>query len=203
MHKIFPAMIAMLLLGQQAGWAQGPAASGSVVVTSEPGKAMVADSVEVTATVVGLDKATRTVTLKGPQRTIDVVAGDEVRNFDQIRLGDRVVARYQRALSLELKKSRAVLGGSQAEMTARAQPGAQPAAIAGRTMTVLADVVAVDPEKSTISLKGPRGDVVDLQVHNPDHFKVVKVGDQVEAVYTEAVAVAVMPVTKESPQPAK
>ena len=56
---------------------------------------------------------------------------------------------------------------------------------------MLADVVAVDPVKSTISLKGPKGDVVVLNVQNKDHFKVVKVGDQVEAVYTEAIAIAV------------
>ena len=35
--------------------------------------------------------------------------------------------------------------------------------------------------------------MVDLKVRNPDHFKVVKVGDQVEAVYTEAMAIAVTP----------
>jgi hypothetical protein len=35
--------------------------------------------------------------------------------------------------------------------------------------------------------------VVDLKVQNPDHFKVVNKGDQVEAVYPVAVAVAVTP----------
>ena len=78
----------------------------------------------------------------------------------------------------------------------RAAPGSKPAAAAGREITVLADVVAVDPAKSIISLKGPRGNIVDLEVHNPDHFKVVKKGDQVEAVYTEALAVAVTPALK-------
>jgi hypothetical protein len=31
---------------------------------------------------------------------------------------------------------------------------------------------------------------------NPDHFKVVKKGDNVEAVYTEALAVSVQPAAK-------
>jgi hypothetical protein len=39
-------------------------------------------------------------------------------------------------------------------------------------------------------------------VQNQDHFKVVKVGDQVEAVYTEALALAVSPAAK-SAAPAK
>jgi hypothetical protein len=63
-------------------------------------------------------------------------------------------------------------------------------------VTVLADVIAVDAKKNLISLKGPRGNIVDLTVRNPDHFKVVKVGDQVEAVYTEALAVSVNPAPK-------
>ena len=63
-------------------------------------------------------------------------------------------------------------------------------------VTVLADVVGVDEKKSIISLKGPRGNVIDLKVENKDHFKVVKKGDQVEAVYTEALAIAVAPAPK-------
>jgi hypothetical protein len=63
---------------------------------------------------------------------------------------------------------------------------------------VLADVVAVDPKKSIISLKGPRGNVYDLKVQNKDHFKVVKKGDQVEVTYTEALAIAVTPAAPKS-----
>jgi hypothetical protein len=75
--------------------AQQPAATGGAVVTSEPGKASIVEAAELSAKVVGIDKATRTVTLKGPKgNVVDVVAGDEVKNFDQIKLGDFVVARY-------------------------------------------------------------------------------------------------------------
>jgi hypothetical protein len=65
-----------------------------------------------------------------------------------------------------------------------------------RQVTVLADVIGVDPKKKTITLRGPKGNVVTLDVHNPDQFKVVKKGDQVEATYTEAVAVSVEPAPK-------
>jgi len=37
---------------------------------------------------------------------------------------------------------------------------------------------------------------VTLNVQNPDHFKVVKKGDQVEVTYTEALALAVEPAAK-------
>jgi hypothetical protein len=40
-------------------------------------------------------------------------------------------------------------------------------------------------------------------VQNPDHFKVVKKGDQVEALYYEAVAIAVTPAPQAAAQPKK
>ena len=59
-----------------------------------------------------IDKATRTLTLKGPEGNVmDVVAGDEVKNFDQIKLGDFVVVRYAQALTLELRKTKTGAGG--------------------------------------------------------------------------------------------
>jgi hypothetical protein len=82
------------------------------------------------------------------------------------------------------------------EEAAKAKPGEKPAAAGARQVTVIADVVAVDPVKSTISLKGPQGKVVTLNVQNPDQFKVVKKGDQVEATYTEALALSVEPAPK-------
>ena len=196
MRRAIPSILVVLAFAPLAVQAQKPESSGGTVVASEPGKAAAVSMVQVTATVTAIDKATRTVTLKGPQRTVEVVAGDEVRNFDQIKVGDQVVVRYQEALTLELKKTSAPASATSKEGVVRAKPGGSPAAVAGRQVTVLADVVAVDPKKSIISLKGPQGRVVDLKVQNPDHFKVVKVGDKVEAVYTEALAIAVTPASK-------
>jgi hypothetical protein len=190
--------MAMIALGSQAVYAQQPPAPKSgAVISSSPGKVSASAAVEITATVTAIDKGTRTVTLKGPKgRVLDVMAGDEVRNFDQIRVGDNVVVQYVEALTLELKKSKGTPDATVSGAAARAAPGQRPGGAVGREIVVLADVVAVDEAKSTISLKGPRGNVVDLKVQDPGHFKVVKVGDQVEAVYTEAIAVAVTPAAK-------
>ncbi len=67
--------------------------------------------------------------------------------------------------------------------------------MAGRTVTVIADVIGVDAEKQTVKLKGPKR-TVDLKVRDPEQLKLIKVGDQVEATFTEAVAVAVEPAPK-------
>jgi hypothetical protein len=65
-------------------------------------------------------------------------------------------------------------------------------------VTITADVLAVNPKAKTITVQGPNGNVVDLKVKNPEHFKAVKVGDQIEAVYVEAVAISVQPAPKKA-----
>ena len=187
---------AFLAAGVALAQDKKPGVTGATVVTNEPGKAAVETTASITATVVAIDKTTRTVTLKGAQRTVDVVAGDAVKNFDQIKVGDRLVVKYVEALTLELKKAKGPADAKAEVAAVRAAPGARPAGAVGREVTILADVVGVDEKKSVISLKGPRGNIVDLKVHNQDHFKVVRKGDQVEVVYTEALALAVTPAPK-------
>jgi hypothetical protein len=178
--------------------AQKPDAKGGAVVASEPGKATIVRAAEMSAQVVSIDKASRTLTLKGPQgKVVDLVAGDEVKNFDQIKLGDMVVARYAQALSLELRKVKGMTSDvSVREGAAQAKPGERPAVAGARQVTAIAVVTALDPKQSTITLKGPRGNEVTLNVQNPDQFKVVKKGDQVEVTYTEALALSVEPAAK-------
>jgi hypothetical protein len=193
MHTRTLFILAALAIAPHAAQAQ----QGGTVVASTPGKAAAVTVVEITAAVTALDKVNRVVTLKGPKgNEVDVVAGDQVRNFEQIKVGDQVNVQYQESLTLELKKTKGKSDAKVETAGVRSQPGARPAGAVGRQVTVLADVVKVDQANSFISLKGPKGRVVDLKVNNPDHFKVVKVGDQVEAVYTEALAIAVTPAAK-------
>lgn len=194
--------IAATLLALCAGFAVAqdkPGVTGGAVVASEPGKAVIADTVKMTAQVTAIDKATRKVEMKGPEgRTFSVVAGNEVRNFDQIKVGDMVVLQYVEALTLELRKSGAANAPTEQAAAVRAKPGETPAGAVGRQVTLTADVVNVDEKKKIISLKGPEGKVVDLKVNNPDQFKVVKKGDKVDVTYTEALAIAVEPAPRKS-----
>jgi Cu/Ag efflux protein CusF len=192
MKSTFGILLVGAALAAAPVFAQQPGATAGVVAASAPGEGAVASVVTVSATVEAIDKDHRVVTLKGPQGNLfSVVAGPEVRNFDQIKTGDQVVVRHTEALTLELKKG----GGGlrervDTEGAARAAPGAQPGAVVVRRVTVVADVVAINGRTQTVSLRGPKH-TVDLQVRNPDQFKLVKVGDQVEATYTDVVAISV------------
>jgi uncharacterized OB-fold protein len=167
----------------------------STAVSTAPGKGRMVTVVTATATVESVDPATRTVVLKTPDgKTHPTVAGDEVRNFDQIKVGDQVKAKYMESLTLELKKGgKALVGRSDNASMDRAPQGAKPGGVALREVSMTADVVGVDAQKKIVSIRNDRGEVIDLHLNDPEQVKLVKTGDQVEATYTEALAVALEP----------
>jgi Cu/Ag efflux protein CusF len=173
------------------------AQTGGAVVGTAPGKAAVAETVKITATITAIDKATRDVTLKGPQgNLVTVTAGPEVKNFDKLKVGNQVELQYIEALTLEIKKGGGLIVGNTAQSgVVGAKKGEMPAGAVGRQRTIVADVVAVDPVKQVVTLKGPQR-TVDLRIPDPEQFRRISKGDQVEAKFTQALAVAVKPAKK-------
>ena len=196
--KFVPTTVAVLAASfvLAANAQQAPTTSSSATVT--PGKAVVTSTTKASAVIVAIDSTYRIVTLKTASgRNVEVVAGPEVKNFDQLKVGQKVQAAYTEALSLELKKGGGgVRGASEKASAVQAAPGAKPGAAGARQITILADVVKVDTKAHLVTLKGPGGNFVDLHVEDPEQLKNIKKGDQVEAVYTEAVAVTVEPAGK-------
>ncbi len=173
------------------------AQTGAAAVATAPGKGAIAQTVKVTATITKIDAKTRDVTLKGPQgHEITVTAGPEVKNFAKLKVGERVDIQMIEALTLELKKGGGlVVARTEKAGAVGAKPGEQPAGAVGRQVTVVADVIATDPATQTVTLKGPK-QTVDLRLPDPEQFKRVAKGDQVEATFTQALAVAVEPAKK-------
>jgi hypothetical protein len=177
---------------------------GGTVVGSEPGKAAAVRAIEISAEVMAVDKFARVLTLKGPKGNVqDVAISPEVKNFDQIRAGDFIMVRFMQSLALELQKVKGGQAAGASEAVVTAKPGERPAIAGAREVQAIAKVTAVSKKDKTISLKGPRGNTVTLDVQNPDQFKVVKVGDDVRVTYTEAVAVSVEPASKPAAKAAK
>ena len=63
-----------------------------------------------------------------------------------------------------------------------------PGRAAGRAVTVKGTIAAIDKENHTVTLKGPKGRTVTLEVRDPEKLEAIKVGDPVVATYMEAVA---------------
>lgn len=170
------------------------AQSGDAVIMKAPGAVGVARTMQVTATISAIDRASRIVVLKGPKgRELAMSAGPEVKNFEQLKVGDQVEAQYLEALALELHKG----GGKPVARTEKAgggsaEKGQPPGAMAGRKVTVVGDVINVDAATKTVTVRGPKR-TIDLQVDDADQLRRIAKGDQIEATYVEAVAVAVTP----------
>ncbi len=188
---------AVIIAAASAGALAQTPMTGETMTATAPGKGVAVNTIELTATVEAIDKATRTVTLKGEDgREHTITVGPKVKNFSHIKVGDQVIARYVEALTLELKKGgTAIVARTDTMQGAKAKPGEKPAGAVGRQVHVTADVIAVDPATQTVTLRGPNH-TVELTLHDPAQFKLVSVGDQVEATYTEAVAIAVKPAKK-------
>jgi Cu/Ag efflux protein CusF len=187
-YSMTVSMLGLLLLGVHSASAQ----TAQTKVTQEAGKATVAQLVEASATIAAIDAATRTITLKDKDGALeDVVAGPEVRNFAELKVGDEVHFQFYESLSLHLDK---VVDGtpsaSETTSEARAEPGEMPGGIKTRTVTLTAKVTAIDPKTKTVTLVGPKGRSVPVEVDD-QAIANVKVGDLVRAVYTEAVAISV------------
>jgi len=174
-----------------------PGANAAVMAASAPGTATMAAEVTVSATVQAIDKATRQVTLKGPKGKVNTVtAGPDVRNFDQVKVGDVVTVRYLEALTLTLMKGgKELRSSSETPAAARAAAGERPAGVVANQTEVTANVIAVDAKTQTVTLRGPKR-TVEMKVPDAGQFKLIKVGDQIHAVYTEAVALSVEPAKK-------
>jgi hypothetical protein len=176
---------------------QQPAVKSVEKVSSAPGTGTITNVVSISARVEAIDKAQRAVTLKGPKGNLQTVtAGPDVRNFDQIKVGDMVVVRYLESLTLTLKKDgKELLTKTETTDAARSKAGEKPAGVVGKQVEVTANVIAVDAASQTVMLKGPQR-TVDLRIPDRKQFELVKVGDQIHAVYTEAVALSVEPAKK-------
>ena len=183
----------IIIIALAAALAVNVSAQTAVVKSSsQPGKASAEQIVDVTAVIIGIDRTTRDITLRGPRNNwVVVTAGPDVKNFDQMNVGDQVHARYTEALVIELKKGNDLAVTRTEEASAKgAAPGAQPHGVAGRRITVVADVIAVNRATQTVTLKGPQL-TVDVKVEDPDQLRRIKKGDQVYATYTQALAMVV------------
>jgi Cu/Ag efflux protein CusF len=71
---------------------------------------------------------------------------------------------------------------------APAATGKAPGRAAGRAVQVKGTIAAIDKDAKTVTLKGPKGRTLTLDVQDPQKLEAVKVGDPVVATYMEAVA---------------
>ncbi|MEJ8859751.1 hypothetical protein WKW79_34715 [Variovorax robiniae] len=169
----------------------------AMAASTAPGTGTITEVVRVSGVVEAIDLPTRHVVLKNSHgKLIAMAIGPEARNLEQVKVGDQVRVSYAQALTLTLMKDGKELRSKvETPSGARSAQGERPAGVLGQKVEVTADVTAVNKKSRVITLRGPEHEI-DLKVRDPEQLKLIKVGDQLHAVYTEAVALSVDPAAK-------
>lgn len=159
---------------------------------AKPGKVVV-EVVKLTGTVKAVDLQNKTVTVDGSGGRTVTVNAQNARNLDQVKVGDRVNLQFTEELALFVRKSDAQPAAARTDMVALAPKGQKPAGLMARTVELTGTVESIDPQKRTVAVKGPAGNIrtfhVDKAVKGLDQ---VKPGDQIVLRFTEAVALSVV-----------
>jgi len=145
----------------------------------------------VDAVVTKVDSKTRTVTLKDKDGTVtNFVAGPEIKNFPQIKVGDRLTVTHELAVVIELLKvnNQGIRSEVQTTSQTSAPLGSKPASVISNTTTIIATVIGIDRQKLTISVKGPKGKPDIYRIKNAALLKDVAVNDEVKIVLYDAMA---------------
>lgn len=147
------------------------------------------------ASVEAVDQENRTVTLKGPRGNVFTVpVSERVKNLPQVKIGDVVNIAYFEAVAVEAKKTDAPLSGSETYEEDSAPPGEKPAGVVLRKVHAITEVLDVNSENQRVRLRGPRGNVAEVKVRDPQVVSSLKAGDKIDITYIEGVAVEVVEV---------
>jgi hypothetical protein len=186
--------VAMLALASCSSTSSNPSletTSGAAFQQGVPG-GIVVETHSFGATVTGLDTGKRKVTLVTPDGTKTTVkCGQEVINFDQIRVGDQLKVMVAEELVVYMAVEGAPPSDGGVAVVALAPKGARPGGMVAETRQVTAKVKAIDLKKHKATLQFPDGSTRTVAVRKDVDLTQRKVGEQVVFLVTEMLAISI------------
>ena len=183
--------VAMLTLASCSSTPKGETTTSTNYQSGVPGGVMVT-TYKKTATVTGIDKATRKVTLVDKAGTLTTVkAGPEVANFNQIEIGDQVKATVTAQLVVSVRKPGEPSDDGVTATVKWAPLGAKPGDRLESTMEITAKVKSLDVKHQKATLLFPDGTTKTFPVRKDVDLTKQTVGADVVMRVTEAVAISV------------
>jgi hypothetical protein len=183
-------LVAASILGVGA-WGYAPAARAADAAQEqrEPGSSATF-GITATATVKAIDPATRTVTLTSADgEDVQVKCGKQVRNFDQLKVGDQVKAAAFARLLVTPGKDDTGAEAADATTIIRTPEGSKPGAMIARTQQRTAKIDAIDPAKRMVTLSGLDDQPRQVPVAKDVDLAKVKVGDEITVRVTRGLAI--------------
>ena len=154
-------------------------------------KTIQGESVSVTVTVEAIEQSTRTLTVKSDQGIYETIqVPPDVKRFSELKVGDKITARYYENVVIRVKKPGEAAVDLESAALTRSQ-GARPGATAASQRTITVTVTAMDPKTSSVTVKGPNDYTYSRKVADKKAFGQLKVGDQLEMTWTDALLISV------------
>jgi hypothetical protein len=164
----------------------------SATVATVPGGAVVVETFTSTATVSALNTKDRKVTLQFPDgKKTTFKASPDMVNYNQLQVGDQVNAVVSEQAVIWLSKNGGPPASAADAGAVLAPVGAKPGGIAVATIAVTATITAIDQAKGKVTLQFDSGKPQTFKLGKGANLAGVNVGDQVNAIVTEGVAMTV------------
>jgi len=146
-----------------------------------------------TATVQALNVEDRLIVLADSAGNVQIVeAGPEVKNFNQIAVGDEVTVEFYESVAFQLAPPDAEPAEGEAMGVMTAAKGEKPGMVAIDVVSEIVTVEAIDKANQKVKLKGPDGTVSTVKVDpSVGDLTKIKVGDKIRVTFTKALAISV------------
>jgi len=163
----------------------------------QPGGAYTSTLTRTRATVTAIDPATREVTIQGDHGPVTIQVGPDVKNFNNLKVGDRVnISYYQGTAAQLVKGGKTVKDPAVSTFAQGNSPGLRPSGLVGASATVTVKIQDVNLPTNTVAFTRSDGTTHIVQVKSPEmqsFIRELKRGDTVQVTFTDSVAVEILP----------
>ena len=170
----------------------GETNSYAIVQEGVPGGEIIETSV-IRATVTGIDSEKRKITFVSPSaEKFSTVAGPEILNFDEIRIGDQLIITLTEEVVIRMAKPGEKVENEADSTVGIAPTGDKPNISMNETTQLVATVTAIDIKKHKATLQFPDGSTKKIKVRKDVDLSQRSVGEKVVIRSTERFAVKIV-----------
>lgn len=152
-------------------------------------------TIDILATVTGINPETREITLEDAQGNVRVTtAGPRVKRFDELKVGDRVSANIEITTLAELREPTAEELANTGSVKRGVVSGEGEGPLGGsiaEAATAVVTVVGLNLLTETITVQTEDGRLADVRAKSQDNLKKLRLGDRIVITYYASLVVSV------------
>ncbi len=151
------------------------------------------ESTTIKSTVEAIDYKARTVTLKGEKGgLVQLIIGEEARNFNQVKRGDIVTFVYTEGIAVDIQKASEAPKMVETESVKRAKLGEKPGGTIETIGFLTARVDDINHDTRLVTLKLPEGNTLRFTAgEQVKRLNEVHKGDEVVVEYMQKISIKV------------